>query len=190
MLRFHHSISLADCSFSEITPSEKMSSRESLDFLPAYRWLSHKIGHWPLFMAVGDDPWDLRITGYQNQWLRVLSSSAKGNVYRKAGESPSYVLFSFTQVPKASFSDYHAWHGPLNGGMGPEAEKSVLCPGRSEKLWLQKARRSPGSVQAHVPSLDLRRADRIWCRSQKVRKQLIGMGFDPKLVEVRRLPVQ
>lgn len=167
-----------------------MSARQGGDFLPAYRWLSEKIGHWPLFLAVGEAERDIRITGYQNQWLRLLSSSARGNEYRKAGQFPSYVLFSFTDMPGASFSDYHHWHAPLNGETGPEAEKKVLAPGRSDELWLRKARRAPGSVQAHVPALDLRTADRIWCRSDQVAEQLKAIGFDREKIEVRRLTVE
>jgi len=191
MLRYHHSIALSDCCFGEIEASPEISLREGEDFfIPAYSWLAGQIGHWPLFLAVGNDDDAMRITGYQNQWRRILSSSATGNTYRRKGEFPSRVLFSFHDLPEVSFSDYHNWHIPLNGGEEEEdIERLVLAPGRSSELWLRKAGRRPGSVQGHVSKLDLRSADRIWCRSRKASKQLQEIGFAPERIEVQRLNI-
>lgn len=182
------------CRYGIIEANEEMSLSDGEDewgYVAAYRWLAQRIGHWPLFLAVGSKEDAVRITGYQNQWARLLSSSAQGNQYREPGQFPSTVLFSFAKLPDVSYSDYYNWHTPLNDPRvdRPEVDRQVLAPGRSEDNWLRKASRQPGSVQGHVPRLDLRTAERVCCRSQEARQQLIALGFDPNRVITERLSV-
>lgn len=183
---------LAACSFGSITPSPEMTKRWGDDYyLESYRWLERRLGYWPLFLSVGDNPQALGMTGYQNQWARLLSISKHGNTYREPGQFPSTVLFSFSHLENPVFTDYDWWHEPLNDPRleDPSTETRVMSPQRSRELWLRKARERPGTVQAHVRSLDLRRADRIWCRSQQARRHLRNLGFPAERVEVHRLPV-
>jgi len=198
-LLFHHARPLAYCSPLVQHPhSEQLDQGDPLwddQFKDAYAWLAKRIGYWPLFLSVGDDPDAWRMTGYQSQWSRLLSMRHQDGqriaTYRQPGEFPSLVLFSFDQLPPASFSSYHWWHCVLNG---PEAvtkqeERKILRPHYSKEDWLRKAARSPGSVQAHVPQLDLGQAQRIWCRSLAAKKQLVEQGFDQKIIQVKRLAV-
>lgn len=183
---------LEACVYDRITASPEMTKRwGDTDFMPGYAWLAERLGYWPLFLSVGEDAEALRMTGYQNQWARVLSVSIRGNTYRKKGEYPSNVLFSFRDLPDLDYTDYSAWHLPLSdpGSTNREEEAEIMAPGRSSALWLQKARRKPGSVQAHCPSLDLTSADRIWCRSQEAKRHLVRLGFAEPIVEVKRLRV-
>ena len=108
-------------------------------------------------------------------------------------EAPSLVMFSYKDLEDITFSNYHAWHWVLNGVPGEltdEQERKILRPERTKENWLHAVCRPDGPVvQAHVRSLDLAAADQIWCRSQAARKVLVGRGFDPTRVKVKRLPV-
>lgn len=165
------------------------------NFYQAYKWLEGQIGHWPLFLSVGDHPEAWYMTGYASQWEKILTLRYQDGkriaTHRKAGEFPSLVMFSYKDTPpQASFSSYHWWHCALNGPASQEEEKEILRPAYSAQDWLKKSKRSPGSVQAHVPQLDLSAAERIWCRSQKAKKQLMDRGFDREKIQVKRLSVQ
>jgi len=165
---------------------------QALYMEPAYDWLAERIGFYPLFLAVGDHEDALRITGYADQFRRK---------HRPAGVR-NRALFSFADLPEPlAFQDYDAWHFPLGGTMEigthrrevivpPYWERAILKASWRRSDWLRRARRAPGSVQAAVPELDLRAADRIWCRNQATRGRLIAMGFAPERVEVRRLRVE
>lgn len=179
--------------------------RHALYMETCYRWLADRVGFWPLFLGVGCHAWDLQLTGYQNQWRRILSQSRDETIYRRAGEFPNMVLFSFEDAPPgAVFSDYHAWHIVLNAidwaarvghelglrPLGVSVERQVLKPSWSRADWLRKARRAPASVQAVVPELDLATATAIWGRNQPTRRRLIDLGFSAERVAVRRLRVE
>lgn len=174
-------------------------------FETCYRWLADRVGFWPLFLGVGGNAWDLQLTGYQNQWRRIISQSRQQTIYRRAGDFPNKVLFSYDDAPQdAVFSDYGAWRRVLNainctgrvghdlrlGPVGPAVERQVLKPSWSRADWLRKARRDPGSVQAVVPALDLTAAAAIWCRNQSTRRQLLDLGFRAECVAVHRLRVE
>jgi len=161
----------------------------ALYYEPAYEWLSRQTGWWPLFLAVGTDDEDLLMTGYQNQ-------------FRRQAESINDVMFSYEQLPDPKvFSDYDWWHLALNHGGYPLdgshlrhaveltdwQRRLIIKPSWRPSDWLRKARREPHSVQVVVPQLDLRQADRVYCRNQKTRMLLIGMGFSEQQVETRRL---
>lgn len=198
-LLFHHTTELEYCYPQVIKPGpEHLPKDDSLwaeQLNQAYSWLSQRIGHWPLFLSVGDDPSAWQMTGYQSQWARLLSERYQEGkriaTYRKPGDFPSLVLFSFPCLSQASFSSYYWWHCALNGAeaVSKEEEEEMLRPRYSTDDWLKKAVRSPGSVQAHVPQLDLGQAQRIWCRSLKAKQQLIKQGFDPEIIQVKRLAV-
>lgn len=160
----------------------------------AYRWLADQQGFWPLFLGVGADDDARRIAGYDIQWRRRSASEVA------AGPPPSQVLFSWHDAPAGcSFSDYDEWHlvlmavgwGPHHRarveGVGPGLRRRVVKPSWRSSDWLRLARRWPGRVQASVPELDLRTADAVWCRNRAARAELIGRGFAPERVEVRRV---
>jgi len=159
---------------------------------PAYDWLAERIGFYPLFLAVGDVEKVSRITGYDDQFRRKHRPRRLRNK----------VLFSFADLPEpVRFQDYDAWHFTIGGAMElgthhrevvvpPYWERLILKRSYRRSDWLRLARRHPGSVQATVPQLDLRRADRIWCRNKDTARRLARMGFDPERIEVRRVRVE
>ncbi|MBF0208609.1 MAG: hypothetical protein HQK53_17180 [Oligoflexia bacterium] len=92
LLTFHHSRPLSAVTFGEVTQSPASVGAKSVEdqedaewFEQKYKWLEKQIGFYPLFMAVGRRNDDLRMTGYQNQWRKVLSRSRDGNTYREKG---------------------------------------------------------------------------------------------------------
>jgi len=157
---------------------------------PAYEWLAKEAGFWPLFSAVGSSEEDLYMTGYHNQ-------------FRRGKKQANDVLFSYSSLPDPKvFSDYDWWHLTLHGGqcldgkhepvkisLSDYERRLVLKPSWKASDWLRKARQQPHSVQVSTPQLDLRTADKVRCRNQQTRKQLIDIGFAPAQVEVKRLKV-
>ena len=179
---------------------------DQLMFETSYRWLEERLGFWPTFLAVGDHEEARRMTGYANQFSRRIGWSAKeGPLYRKAGEIDNNVLFSFSSVPEARYSDYSSWHYLLSGRhtckddehgfdiideyTPKNIENLVLKESWRESDWLRTATREPGSVQAVVPELELSTASRVTVRNQATRKKLIAMGFDESRVVVERMKV-
>lgn len=166
---------------------------EAIWFEPAYDWLAERIGFHPLFLSVGDceDAW--RMTGYDAQFHRT----------RKAEWVRNKVMFSFADLPEPlSFQDYAAWHVALGGvhlgsgrthhrevSVSPYWERAILKRSYRRSDWLRMARRDPGSVQAAVPELDLRSAERTWCRNKRTARELERMGFAPERIQVRRMRV-
>lgn len=83
----------------------------------AYAWMADRCGFWPLWLAVGDDEVARRLTGYPNQWRRLLVSAPDPErcLDRRRGDVPSDVLFSWADAPAGVVhSDYHNWHLVLN----------------------------------------------------------------------------
>jgi hypothetical protein len=169
---------------------------EAMWYEAAVAWLAEQQGFWPVFLAVGDGDDARAISGYDLQWRRRTPAEAA------AGPPPSQVLFSWRAAPHGCvYSDYDYWHIVLNSvswgddhrarveGAGPGVRRWVLKPSYRPSDWLRRARRSPGSVQATVPRLDLRTADAVWCRNRAARDELIARGFDPARVAVRRMRV-
>ena len=53
----------------------------------------------------------------------------------------------------------------------------ILKPQWTEAEWISKAAQDPGSVQAVTPYLDLRLADRVYCKNHKTKEYLTQLGF-------------
>jgi hypothetical protein len=158
-----------------------------------------KVGFYPLFLAVGTTEEDIRMTGYQNQWAKVIGSKIVGrrndgtyiqrNILRRKGEFPNDVLFSFEDVD-GKFMDYMSWHLVLNASYKnyqmTDYEKGLIFkPSWPKSKWLKKAREDPHSVQLVTSTLYLPEAGRIWVRNRQTKNYLESMGFEN--VEVRRL---
>lgn len=210
-LRFHHARDLAGVDhavvshapLSRLLPEPDCSDgcdpdddfHTALWFDAAYGWIAERLGFWPIFLAVGDDDEDRRMTGYQDQWQRRRVGD--GEVQRPA----SRVLLSWREPPTGVvFMDFNAWHMVLNSvepapgerhrlrvrPLSAWQERQVWKPSCRTSDWLRGARRNL-SVQAVVGELDLRTADELWCRDQHARQHLIALGFAPEAVSVRRL---
>ena len=220
LLRYHHCMDLEDVSYKEIVPSAVHSYRklreeyrdhddrpaDSLSDIVEWEivpnwWLEGQVGFYPLFMAVGDTEDDIEMTGYQNQWGRVVSSRGcpcrrRGwaNVLRKAGDFPNRVLFSYAEPPSQAlrYVDYDGLFLVLNSShcdykMTDRERRIIFKPSWRPSDWLRMAKRKPHHVMAVTDRLDLRRADRIWVRNKKTAKALRDMGF--RNVSVKRIPV-
>ena len=166
-----------------------------------YEWLAKNAGYWPLFVSIGRERYSLLASGYGDQWRRILGWGPDGTWYRVAGTAPNSVLFSFREiVGPLQFSDIGNWCVVLNSVRRIEVapwhelepissfwKRLILKPSWSNSDWLRRARRSPGTVQAVVPDLDLRRADQVLCRNAATRRLLLALGFGPDQVKVRRV---
>ncbi len=164
-------------------------------------WLSQELGFYPLFLAVGFKDWQLRMTGYQDQFRRWIGTNAqRQRLYRKKGEFPNYVLFSFdeTDIVDGVFLDECAWSVfILNPFLAkrPEAIKKtdlkmVFKRSLGKADWLRiattgKYRGYTTGVNLIVPALDLIKAKRVWARNQETGQALVSMGF--RNVAVKRL---
>lgn len=209
-LKLFHCLSLDSVSYGVLQPDPSYSD---VDFLPAYRWAEAHIGFYPLFMGIGKGAdvdvsqagapqpvMDVSITGYSNQWRRIISSRnepGKGlvNVLRKKGESPNFVLLIFDEqdIEGGVCTDYMSWHIILNDCMGnrvpdKRATSSTLKRSWSKARWYCLARKDSHAVQVMVPQLDMRKAREIWVRNKSTQRKLESMGFSN--VKVKRLAVR
>jgi len=181
---------LEDVVYGEIENERKKSKDEFDDFyFKAYEWLESELGFYPLFLAVGETDEDIRMTGYQNQWKRILSTGPAGKEYRRKGEFPNSVLFSFESV-EGVFMDFEYWHLALNAGnrnyeLSDYEKRLIFKPSWEKSKWLRKAKRDPHSVQIATSSLDLTSARRVCVRNRETEYKLRELGFGN--VEVRRL---
>jgi len=82
MLQYHHCRSLDSAVYGRVEASPEHADQ---DFKDAYSWLEKEVGFYPLFLAVGTTDEDIRMTGYQNQWRKILSDGLNGKDYRKKG---------------------------------------------------------------------------------------------------------
>lgn len=186
MLQYHHCRSLDSVVYGKVKADFEYSDP---DFKYAYSWLEKEVGFYPLFLAVGTTEEDIRMTGYQNQWRRLLSKGPNGKEYTKGGEFPNDVLFSFENVD-GIFMDYNNWHLALNAGyknyqITDYEKRLIFKPSWPTSKWLRKAKKTPHSVQLVTQSLYLPDSQRIWVRNQQTRALLISMGFEN--VETKRL---
>jgi hypothetical protein len=182
---YHHSRSLDSVVFGEIKANPDYFD----DLAPAYFWLKKKFGFLPVFLAVGETEEDIRMTGYQCQWRQLLIDSPRGNTYRKKGEYPNYVLFSFEEV-EGKFLDYMYWLFIMNSTTSNRKvdsldEKYTLKRSWTKSKWLKKAKKDPHSVQMVTSSLYLPDAKGVYVRNKQTKKTLEEMGFEN--VEVRRI---
>lgn len=190
MLQYHHCIDLEKVVFGEIKGNPKYSNFNSdVEFFKeSYLWLEKEVRFYPLFLAVGTTEEDIRMTGYQNQWAKLLVESKDRNEYRKKGEFPNYVLFSFQNI-EGIFMDYDGWHLVLNASyknyqMTNYEKRLIFKRSWSKSKWLRKTRKQH-SVQLVTSKLYLPFADRIWVRNKKTKTILENMGF--RNVEVKRI---
>lgn len=186
---YHHCMNLENVVFGEIKGSPKYI--DIPEFKDAYLWLEKEVGFYPLFLAVGETEEDIRITGYQNQWRKLLVDRGEKNKneYRKKGEFPNLGLFSFQDL-EGIFMDYDNWHLVLNAEhknyqMTDYEKKLIFKPSFSKAKWLRKARKKSCTVQLVIQKLYLPSADRIWVRNKKTKIKLENTGF--RSVEVKRL---
>jgi len=174
MLLYHHCRHLAYVSYKEVKPSFKHFHEDSVK---ENAWLEKQVGFCPIFLAIGKSLEDIHNTGYYNQW------------YKKRRKSLNQVLFSFEKV-EGRFMDYVEWGiaGSMAGREGKVSDyqtRALLKPSWSKSKWFRKAKEDPHSVIFATPSLDLRKADRIWVRNNQTKKKLENMGFDQ--VHVKKL---
>lgn len=185
-LLYHHTRPLEHSPFGVVRPERNLDP----DLEGAYLWLEKEVGFYPLFLSVGRTLDDVRMSGYQNQWRRLLVHGKNYKEYRKKGEIENRVLFSFEDVPNGVFMDYMDWHIPLNSQycnyrISDYYSRLIFKPSWNKNKWLRKAEKEPYSVQMVVPELDLREAKRIWVRNKASKEKLENLGFQG--VEVKRL---
>jgi hypothetical protein len=189
MLIYPHCRSLDSTVYGEIIANPKYFDA---DFKDAYLWLEKEVRFYPVFLAVGSTEEDIRMTGYQNQWRRLLSWGPSGKEYRKKEESPNNVLFSFEDI-NGVFMDYDSWHLVLSAGdknyqMTDHEKRLIFKPSWTKSRWLKKAEKTPHSVQLVTSSLYLPDAQRIWTRNQQAKELLTFMRFEN--VESKRLLIE
>ena len=185
MLQYHHCRSLDSVVYGRVEASPEHANE---DFKDAYSWLEKEVGFYPIFLSVGTTNEDIRMTGYQNQWRRILSEGPNGKEYRKKGDFPNDVLFSFVDSD-GTFMDYNYWHLALNAShknyqMTDYEKRLIFKQSWPKPRWLKKAK-SILPVQLVTPSLYLPDAQRILVRNQQTKKLLESMGFEN--IEVRRI---
>ena len=187
-LKYHHCRSLDSVIFGEINanPEYFWESHKS-----AYLWLEKELGFYPIFLSVGTTDEDIRMTGYQKQFQKIISRSNKGNTYRKKAEFPNYVLFSFEEIDGV-FTDYNAWNmilisGNKDGNITQYEKRLILKPSWNKSKWLNHAKKHPYHVQLVTDKLDLTLAKRIFVRNKITKNLLEDMGFNQ--VSVKRLKV-
>lgn len=193
MLLYHHSRLLESVRYGEIAANPAYSDP---DFKDAYRWLEKEIGFYPLFLAVGINEDDLRMTGYQNNWRRFIGTEIEDGKlvrkYRRGGEFSNEVLFSFEHVD-GIFMDYDYWHIALNAAGDRDTitdyeKRLIFKPSWRKTRWLNKAKYDPHSVQLAAPRLHLPAASLIRVRNKSTQLMLEMRGFQN--IEVRRIRVE
>lgn len=196
IILYHHCRSLDSITLGEVKANPKYFDS---DLRGGYYWLRREVGFNPLFLAVGNSEEDIRMTGYPNQWNRIIGTEIVGrrkdgsyiqkNVLRKRGEFPNYVLFSFDEV-EGIFMDYGYWHLVLNANyknynISDYEKRLIFKPSWDKSKWLKKARKEPHSVQLVTCRLYLPDARGIFVRNQETKKVLEKMRF--KNVKVKRI---
>ncbi len=191
MLLYHHCRSLDNIVYGLLKPNRQ---HYDPDYSDSYLWLEKEVGFYPLFLAVGTKEDDIRITGYDDNWrvrtsYRYEKGKIKGLKFRRAGEFPNLVLFSFEDV-KGIFIDDMLWCHVLGAhwnkyNITSYDKKRLFKPSWSKSRWLRKALIDPGSVQLVTESLYLPSAKRIYVKNKHTKKLLESKGFEN--VEVKRI---
>jgi len=162
--------------------------------LPAYEWLAEQIGFFPHFVSVGNNRSALYRTGYQDNWrVFVGSDNVRGSwqkVYRKRGEFPNLVLFSFRDL-EGVFMDYESWHIAINacinrGRVTTNDMKMIFKPSWTRSRWLHAAKNSL-AVDLLMQDLPLDTAAGVCVRNRATQNLMEEMGF--RNVEIARIPV-
>lgn len=192
---YHHSRPLETVRHGVIRPDPEWVDPEWPELTAAYRWLEQEVGFYPLFVMVGDQECCIAMTGYAYQWQRKLSQDENGNwIYRKKGEFPNYVLFSFEKLDGV-YMNLSYWDVVLTAALNHRLETITAQDKRilfkyswPKSRWLRKVSQPDHQpVQMVVPELDLRKANQVWVRNQPTKRQLESMGFEN--VEVKRIKV-
>ena len=180
---FHHCMPLSLVTPNTVRADPAHSTETYL--LPAYEWLEEQIGFFPHFVAVGTDESALSRTGYQDQWSvwtggDFVNGKYQKN-YRKKGEYPNLVLFSFDHL-EGEFMDHMNWHiainACINGHSVTEREmRMILRPSWTRQRWLRAAMTGRHSVELLVPELPLHRAAGVWVRNRATQKLVEKQGF-------------
>lgn len=193
-LKYHHTRPLETCSYGVVYPQSPLNYEEDKEdakfWDDSYKWLEKELGFYPLFLAVGSTEEDIRMTGYQNQWRKLLVTGRNHREYRKKGDIPNNVLFSFQKFPGGVFTDFNNWHIVLNSScdnyqIPSHAKRKIFRPSFIKNDWISYANKYPCSVQLVVPTLDLRKAEMVTVRNQKTKAVMEARGF--KNVQVARL---
>ncbi len=188
-LMYHYCMPFEDVSYGVLVPDP---ARCDPDCRKAHEWLAAELGFWPVFIAVGDSLESYWMTGYHDNWGRVVSWSAEGTVLRKAGEYPNHVMFSFDNLDGV-FMDHEYWFLVLNARnpdkeVGLVQKRWIFKPAWSRRRWLRHSlQEDTTSVQLVCERLDLRAAKRVWVRNRQTKHALGRLGFLG--VEVHRIPV-
>lgn len=187
-LTYHHARPLESVLYGPIRQKSPLEYMQESDrdvakmFDDSYRWLQDKLGFYPLFMAVGRQEEDLRMTGYQAQWRKRKNREVRRND----------VMFSYRNKPgDGVFLDFDYWHLVLNNSDIKKDSKewgSLFRPSFIKHDWVSYANKHPHSVQLVVPELDLSAADQVMVRNEETKKRLEAMGF--RNVLVARLKVE
>lgn len=198
-LLLYHALPFEQVRHEAFAPDPSYSEAE---YLPAYRWLETQVGFFPIFLAIGaeGDEEPLRVTGYQNNWRRLLSYhyDADGTYHytlAKAGEHHNRVLFAFSpdSFETLSYNDYMWWNIVLTEvtcerEVDKQLWRRLFKPSWNASKWRSLARKDGHGVQVLTNALDLRSAKFVYVRNRATQKALQAQGFEN--VVVKRLPVE
>lgn len=166
------------------------------DYHKAYTVWEKLFGFYPLFLAMGRGAKTIELTGYANQFGRVVScrydrrKKKRVRDRRPKGSSPNLVLLSFDHCAGVAHK-FDTWEDVLcwafNSGKCPKryTDRLIQQAKRGLGSWVNSAKRKDGYVQICVPRLEPKTASRVWVRNQKTKKSLEARGY--RNVEVRRL---
>lgn len=167
-------------------------------YKPAYAWWNDNFGFWPIFLAVGIGPETIRMTGYSNQFSKIISSkwdsTKKKRVYqlRTKGNTPNYVLMSFTKVdclphkfntwenilcfatPTTSCSNNHEPYAKIPSRLTNAIKGHTV---KTIESWIQTALKQDGKVQACAPQLNMSEITEIKVRNLETKKLLEKLGY-------------
>ena len=194
---YHHCMPLSQVAYTPIHADPAYSAGSYL--VPAYEWLAEQIGFFPHFVSVGMNRDALYRTGYQDNW-RVCSGGEFVNnqyqkTYRKSGEFPNNVLFSFDNL-EGIFMDFDYWHIAINectnGGNVSKREMDwILKPTWTQKRWLRAATDQTHSVDLLVPEIPLNKSAKVQVRNRATQKIIETMGFHNVMISrLRVAPTQ
>ena len=172
-LYFHHTRSLKHCTNGLVSPFTPDDLYEAEN-----RWLERELGFYPIFLAVGDTEMDIRMTGYENQWVRKIGTKT----YRQKGDPQNDVMFSYYDLPHGVFLDYQDWFLVLNGShinyqLTESERRSLFKRSFTKADWFRKAKIQPHSVMYVTPNLDLTKADHISVRNCRTKRYMEQSGF-------------
>lgn len=196
-LLFHHCTDLEALLKGEILTGDPQRAGQGYE--NSYKVWSDTFGFHPIFLAMGCGKETVEITGYPNQFSRVIacgySQEKKRRVLtlRPKGECPNRVLLSFEHVGGLAHK-FTTWEDVLfwsfNSGKCPVRYLRRLKSQTQRPLesWMRSARKRDGYVQLCTPSLNPRSAARVWVRNQKTKKLLEKLGYQN--VEVQRMPAR